>query len=284
MVLAWARPSVDLLPTLAERWRESVENVHLWAGGEGLFGIFIANQKSTKRLQGRLAGDAGSLPLHFLEVPCRQWAVPVYFDFEMAWVRATGLSGVSEECPRGLPEPPIGPDDSPQSLPSPAQCSALRGLLEAPQQEASPAGRRWRGFERGIEGRGQRHGWIEHRSLLDPRAVAETVTGFPSWCTLVGGSLLESKRPPELFRTLVAVARVSPFLFASDGKEVLFAALSRGPGVQSDSGRSPVLSTLQSCVRNITVMQWPLTTLRALVSHRYLPALGPVAAGEAKRG
>lgn len=274
VTFALARPPADEILSVAERWSGRADAVVLWVGSDGVFAVFLSTRSSRARFGASPSFDDRLSPVQVLEVESRQSTVPVYFDFEMAWVRATGLPGVSDRCPRALPEPPEGEDGRPAKLPSPSQRGAIQRLVDASAHEIGPIRPRPLDALRGIEQRSERLGWAAHRSLLDPRAVASSVRGFPMWLSFVNGRLLPGRTPADLFRALVAVARVSPFLYVSDGTTVLFAALSRGPGAAGSPGRGPVLPTVQTCLKEISVVQWPLQTTRVLVDHEYGPALG----------
>jgi hypothetical protein len=263
---AIARPHVDQARTLAERWKARPENVLLWASDSGLFGVFLSSSDAGSELEVALEEGAVGADLQRFEVPCGAEAVPVYFDFEMAWVRATGLSGVSEGCPRPLPSLRAqGPAAA--ILPTPAQRNGIRGWVTDASRDGNSA--RLSLFRPRLEELGLRFGWLAFRSILDPAAVAASSTGFPDWCAFIRGRLRPGTEPPDLFRGLVESAGVSPFLFVAEGERVLFASLSLGPGVRRSPERVPVLPVVQTYLRDISVEQWPLGTTRVLTDHEY---------------
>jgi hypothetical protein len=273
LTFALARPLADRLRGQAERWRARPENVLLWSSSEGLFGVFLSGPGTDPELARTLAADGEGAVLYPVAVPAREEAVPVYFDFELAWVRANGLPGASAGYPRPIPEAPVGEDGTGRSAPSPVQRAALRASLAAREEHEAPVRPVWPVLGGTLEERSLRSGWSAFRCLLDPVALATLMTGMPGWCAFVLGSLRPSARPVELFSALVGAAGVSPFLFATQERRVLFASLARGPGTPAEPGRAPVLPTLQAYLQDITVVNWPLGTTRVLADHRYSRAL-----------
>jgi len=127
LTFALARPLADRLRGQAERWRARPENVLLWSSSEGLFGVFLSGPGTDPELARTLAADGEGAVLYPVAVPAREEAVPVYFDFELAWVRANGLPGASAGYPRPIPEAPVGEDGPP-----PRRSSARRSAPRSP--------------------------------------------------------------------------------------------------------------------------------------------------------
>jgi hypothetical protein len=270
---ALARPHADSARALVEAWRARPENVLLWASDAGVFGAFFSRSGGETDLASELGGGAEASTVHLLESATTQQAIPVYFDFEMAWVRATGLTGVSRECPRPLAAPRLGADGPPSALPSPTQRTAIRAWVADLERTHGPRPSVFPLLRPRIEEQSLRLGWVEFRPILDPGAVAAAVTGFPAWCAFVHGRLQPRAEPSELFRALVGEAGVSPFLFATDGGGVLFAALSRGPGVRRPPERLAILPLVGTYLREISVEQWPLGATRPVTDHEYARCL-----------
>jgi hypothetical protein len=276
LVIALARPPLDRASSLVERWRSRAENVILWACDEGVLGVFLERTaRGSRRLLPSLEED-DDVATQTLEVDCRRETIPVYFDYELAWARATGLPGVSSGYPRTFPGLTASPRIAPIVIPSPPQVQGLRSLVSTPTGRTGPSPSRFSFLAGGLERRAERRGWIGFRSILDPIAVATSVSGFPEWCSFVRGTLLTPARPDQLFRGLVATAIVSPFLFATDGLHVLFGVLSTGPRTRRQVERLPVLPTLQSYMQDIVVEHWPLGSTRVLTDHQYGRAIGPL--------
>ena len=87
----------------------------------------------------------------------------------------------------------------------------------------------------------------------------------------VHGELSRERRPPELFRAIVEKCRLHPFLFVSDGTQVLLGAISQSPAPDATilRGRAPVLETLQGHLANIEIVREPVETLCVELDHRY---------------
>ena len=117
-----------------------------------------------------------------------------------------------------------------------------------------------------------RRGLGEFRSFLDPAACSQWASNFPEGVAFIHGSLLVGGEAPELFRALVEEGQVNPFLFATDGKTVLFGCLSR-KGAPSErlavSSRASLLGTVEKFLREIVVIRESLDSLTPLVDHRY---------------
>jgi hypothetical protein len=102
LTFALARPPMERAPKIVERWQTRADNVLLWATDEAVLGVFL-QRVTTGHRRPPILEEADVTSAQILEVDCSRDAIPVYFDFEMAWVRATGLPGVSSGYPRTLP-------------------------------------------------------------------------------------------------------------------------------------------------------------------------------------
>jgi len=276
VTIALVAAHADKAASLVGEWRARPENVLLWASDDSVLGVFLSRRGSGESLSGVLEAEGTSRESYVLEVDGRPEAIPSYFDFEAAWVRATGLSGLTG-YPRSLFGPSGGPGGSGPAELLPSHRRAVEELLRATSEPLGPAEERpitSRLFQRRAEERLVRLGWVSFRSFLDPAAVAGSVSGFPSWLAFVHGSLLPGAGPPELFRALVGECGVGPFLYVTDDRELLFATLSRGPGAPGEPGRAPVLPTVRTYLEDIDVVRWPLVSTRVVTDHAFGRLLG----------
>jgi hypothetical protein len=255
--------------------------VLLWASDESIFGVFLEPENDARSLVAGLAIDQSSRDHCLIRVAPDRDTIPAYFDYEAAWVRATGLPGVIG-YPRSIQQDWSVSGGNGAHRPTPSQRRTLVDLAATvPSSHGPPTPTPFgaRLTRRSAEEKYIRRGWGMFRSFLNPIEVARSVTGFPDWCAFVRGVLLPDARAREFFQALVAEAVVSPFLFATDGQQVLFATLSAGPGNRRKVERVPVLSVVRRYLRDIAVVRWPLGSTRVLVDHAYNSTLQPRAAG-----
>jgi hypothetical protein len=277
LVFGLSQPLSDRAAELVDRWRARPENVLLWASDESIFGVFLEPENNARSLVGGLAIDQSSRDYFVLRVAPTRGAVPVYFDYEAAWVRASGLPGVVG-YPRSIQRDSSTSGRKELRPPTPAQRRAVADLASATR--ARPGAPNPGAFgswltQRTTEEKYIRRGWGTFRSFLNPIEVARSVTGFPEWCAFVWGTLLPEARVQELFRALVEEAVVSPFVFAADEHRVLFATLSEGPGNRRKVERVPVLAVVRRYLRDIAVVRSPLGSTRVIVDHGYGPSFHP---------
>jgi hypothetical protein len=271
LTFALMEPHSERAGLLVQRWKARPENILLWTSGEAVFGVFISSKRGQNELAAYLTSDASTHDHYLLEVECLRNSIPVYFDFEAVWVRWAGLPRVTD-YPRSLQSSWSDPSGSAPTLPSTSQLKGVERLASTFMTEGETSMHPSvisRILGRKAEERYLGCGWVAFRSFLDPISVSRSVTGFPSWCVFVRGNLSPQVRPPDLFQALVGPAAVSPFLFVTDQKRVLFGALSMGPGVSQLEGRAPVLPAVQAYLRDISVSRWPLGTTRIITDHRY---------------
>lgn len=275
VVFALSQPHSDRAAGLVDRWRARPENVLLWASDESVFGVFFQSGNDPHAVVQGLAIEQSSRDHCMIQAACRRDTIPAYFDYEAAWVRATGLPGVIG-YPRSIQREWSIPEANGTRRPTPAQGKAVAELAYTdpfhPGQ--TPPGPFRAGFRRrSAEERCIRRGWATFRSFLNPIEVARSVTGFPGWCAFVWGDLVPEARILEFFQALVAEAVVSPFLFVTDRQKVLFATLSRGPGNRRNVERVPVLGIVRRYLRDISVVRWPFLSTRVITDHDYGPLL-----------
>jgi hypothetical protein len=252
------RPYMDHLADLRRDWAEDPSVAHLWSSPETLFRVSFS---------ARPPKAGGSFRQGFdLTVDARVPTVPVYFDFEGAWIRWTRQS-TTGNYPQPLPG--TGSRDRPSSsvVASERERSAAQWAVEN-RRRRPKLPLRVHGFgtlpryaRRAVES-----GRLEYR-------VFPVLARLPAFederiqrVALVHGQLKDGHRPEELFRALVGDLEVFPFLFVSDGRTVLMGALS-ADGVRDE--RRPVLETLQRHLSEIELTLEDIRTLSSVVAHRY---------------
>ena len=193
--------------------------------------------------------------------------LPVYFDFEGVWARLVGRPGVLE-YPHSLPSlADAGEDARPLN-------AAEAGRLAAFMKPAQPRGTGPSPFRASpfFLGRAQRRlletGLAERRTFLDPARVPPFRERGVERLAFVYGELNAGASPAALFRRLAAM-KVLPFLFATDGRRVLFATLSVAPPVGQSEGRPAILANLERYLHSIEILRERVAELVVVIDHRY---------------
>lgn len=271
-VLVAARPFVDRLAELTERWSATAGCVYLAAGPELLVGVTLeADLKAAQASAQRLADAAATSARQVVIADLHRPTVPVFFDYEGLWVHLAE-SGGTVAYPRGLGGTPL-PDDA-VSL-SAHQTWAVRQLLHRALDSAASGRAGHLVGPLGLPFSQQRlvaQGVIVHRVFLDPAPLPSYRGHAADQLVLISGGWRAGARPEVLFRTLTEECRVFPFLFAMDAERAMIGALGRSTpaGVRPDGeGRRPVLPTLQESLQGIEIAQVPASSVRTVVDHRY---------------
>lgn len=242
---------------------------NLWSFRNSLFGVFfLANDGELEKIQTGLAGSGDFHDSFYLLCDAAEPSIPVYFDFEMAWARITGLRGTTK-YPHGLP---IGHARATLAVSSSASTHRARELLTL----APNAGDAERGSEHVQVGRWNREikallrrGVLEFRTFLNPIAYSGWATNFPGEMALVRGQLRSGRMPPELFVALVSEGQVSPFLFAVSGRTVVFAALAKGDTKPHPMPGPSLLGTIEPFLEHVIVVRESFSGAATPVLHRY---------------
>jgi hypothetical protein len=274
VTFAIAQPFAEKHVEAVRAWRSLDSAVDVWSGQNALFAVFfLAGLQELDALRAQLDKPQLHQTLYFLNCDSRDASVPVFLDYEAAWVRITGLDGTLA-YPRALPSSSLADVDRPASVPR-ADREALRSLvLQTPEVGLESGSGGWmKGPAKGMrERRLLRQGMVEFRSFLDPVECSRWASNFPDAVVFVRGTLFGGTGPEALFRALVEECGVSPFLFATDGKAVLFCCLSdhrRDSREPPSSRRVPTLEVMQRFLRQIVVARELLDTLTPVVDHRY---------------
>lgn len=273
MTLAVARPAAGTMDDCAAWWTSLREAALIWRGAQSLFGIFFDGDSPTVTPIRRDLDSRGRYASTFLlEVDLSMPQVPVYFDFEAAWARVCNQHG-TQAYPRALPtRAPRGPLTSP-NVP-PRWRSMIQQIVRYPLAASAPGsaqGPFYRLGRRGVIRRALGTGWIDQRAFLDPTRMPCVGSWRLEQVAYLCGRLLPGVPPESLLVDLVDRLEVCPFLFASDGRQVLVGTLSPAPPrVEKDRGRRPSLRAgLRSSLDSVEVVREPVADLTAPTNHCY---------------
>ncbi len=259
--IALLRPYAEQFRTVARAWREDPATVFLWEGPAVLFAVSMPPERGAPEAAPPTAAAGRGF---VLSADLREATFPVYFDFEGAWSRLAEEPG-TYRYPRPL-APTAGGSEGASRL-----TARERGLLEEvvmrPLVPEAPGRGGW--FASRKVSRLFEDGAVEHRVFLDPAAVPAYRDRRAATVVFVHGAIRPGAAPERLFRSLVSASRVTPFLFATDGRQVLLAGLSPAPSGGPGGPRAPVLPVLEATLQAIEVDRVPVSDLVPSVNHRY---------------
>jgi hypothetical protein len=276
VTIAVVQPYAERVAACLRGWRAEPGLAHLWASEETILGVFFSSGSAEKNRLEQVCRELGSGRAGFvLSIDTRERVIPVYFDFEAAWSRIVRIAG-TVRYPRSLPRtvldygstasPALSVRDRERLVEVLGRSSMVRQF--GPFQAVSDALSTSLTVRRLIG-----KGWAEPRSFLDPLTITGAVSGLPERVAFTHGLLLSGATPQSLFRELVERARISPFLFATDGIQAFFAVLSKSGGIGSgghgENDRTQVSEVLRNHLQNIAAIREPLADLHAIVNHRY---------------
>jgi hypothetical protein len=274
VTFALAQPYAEMHPRATATWQSQQDGVDLWSFKDTLFGVFfLKGAQEARALRGRLGDPLVHRSIFFLDCDSRVATVPVFFDFGAVWAEITGLQDI-QSYPHPLPSY-AGTGGNPLTPVSNADRGALHSLMTRQLIVGDEfVSRAWmnRLAQGARERRLVRRRVAEFRTFLDPAACSRWVRNFPEGVAFVQGTLVEGGTAPELFHGLVEDCRVSPFLFATDGGDVLFGCLSKRVDDRErrpSSIRTPMSTMTKRFLSRIVVLREPLTGLSPLVDHRY---------------
>jgi hypothetical protein len=258
-----AHPFTERARDLSDLWAATPACVFVWESSERMFGVFLApSTAEAKRVVETALPDRLVHSHSALETDTRSGAVPVYFDFEAIWSKYAGLGG-TRSYPHSLPAELAdagGPRDPDLTA---GERAAMGRLLHRPFQGTSASTRGGLGLLDGArERRCLAAGWIEPRYFLDPVAVHRWAAGFPDAVAFVQGDLRPGSKPSELFREVVELCRIGPFLFATANGRVLLGTFARLKPSATTPPARPVLATLRRHLANIRVDRIPLGSIQ----------------------
>ena len=268
-LFALGRPFAESARAVLQRWSEEPSAVYLTGGVDLLFGAFLLKEGRSAALATRLEADPGLEQLKLWKVEAAPSSIPVYFDYEGVWSHWTGQRSL--RYPRPFPPGPRKPSGEP---PSPGLRETAREIVERPFRETpgseelhrfGPAGfpRSWR--------RLLARGYLEWRVFPDFSTIPPFQGGRLDRVALLHGTLRDDHTPADLFRDLVGLSRVFPFLYVIENQRVLLGALGRmgsgGGGAGED--RAPVLPTLERHLSGVGVAAVGREGLAIPRDHRY---------------
>ena len=102
VTFAIARPFVDRISSLSEKWESDPHNVLLWRWPDILFGAFISRSPQRDLLDEASPPGEGIKRTYAIMADVRKTQILSFFDFEGSWSRLMGLSG-SLSYPHSLP-------------------------------------------------------------------------------------------------------------------------------------------------------------------------------------
>jgi hypothetical protein len=271
LVLPFAESYIDLRQSL----QGHPGNVLLWStSSQGMFGAFFyrasGGEESPLEILERLGPHVHSFSVTSnLSLP----SVPIYFDFEGAWSRGTGLRR-SPNYPRPIPEYVdraaddfVGFGRKPSQVTERIVLSVIKDWSASGKKPGEAGLLRRRSAIRLLHS-----GSIAHRYFLDPTRLPPYNDWTIKQIVLLHGSLLSGKTAPELFHSLVEACGVFPFLFAVGGDQVMLGTVSprpehyASPPVQKSTS---VLSTVQRFLSRIAIHRTDVGNMENVVNHRY---------------
>ena len=277
VVFALGQPFIEQRSRLAKEWSESSDAVLVWSSAQSLFGVFFptTSDASTNPLSSLLSKEAFSRLLT-VRVALSDPGIPAYFDFEGAWSRVLGRPG-TETYPKPLPSGAA--DRVSRKPPSLEEIAAVTSAPVLPSETTPLGARAARRLARSSRYRHRLAPYITRRYFLDPTILP----GYRDWTlgsiVFVHGRLRPGVLPESAFRFLVAEGGVRPFLYVTDGRVVLFAALSPPPARPdrpSPDARPSVADGLRRSLEGIEVFREGVDHLVALTNHRYERLFPPV--------
>lgn len=276
VTIAVVRPYADRAAALAAAWAAAPTNVVTWLGSQVALGVFYHHDaREAERFDAELAASKMTSGGTTLATVTTEPELPVFFDYEGLWAHLAGLTGTLS-YPSGLGGGAA--EDDADGVAHRRRSWAALELVHRPFT-AEASGRA--GHLVGPLGlpfsqlKLLRTGAVGHRVFLDPSRVPPYQGRSADQVVLLVGDLRDGARPEQVFATLTKECRVFPFLYATHDRRLLLGALGRGAtssagaATPTESGRRPVLATLQEFLEGIEVVQEPSAAFQTVVDHRY---------------
>ena len=272
-VLGLVQPYVEAMPRVVDAWRRCPGMVCLWTSGETVFGLAFQPRPTSDREPPLPLVDSRSCRASYtLTVDLRERAIPVFFDFEGAWSRLAGLSR-SAQYPRALAAARRpGPTDGAEEDAATARSISLT-LAAAGGDGGASFGESFlaSALQRRRLRRCIANGWIARRAFLDATAVGDTIEGLAERVAFVHAQLRPGADGEAVLATLLNEARIAPFLYATDGRSILFAVLAAEAALPPTSNppRTSAFAVLQASTSEIVTIREPLRTLARVIDFRF---------------
>jgi len=272
-----SRPAAENARSVTETLASTPGTVEAWSGTQSVFAVVFheSDAASDAFLKQVNEGKLGN-PLAIVNVDTGQEQsstpqVPVYFDFEGAWVRYCSLPA-TRRYPCALPAPrgtSSGREDCQKTVPAPV-ASLLTRHFSRPSHLIGPASIP-RSQRRSLE-----QGKVEWRVYLGISSLVNLKyrgLGFQD-LVFVTGRPKDGTGLANLLPDLLAGCNIRPFLLAGDENSVLLATFgiglkSVGEAPSDVRPRKSVIDTIASHLKQIEIIREPLVSLRMNVAHRY---------------
>jgi predicted transcriptional regulator len=268
-----AHPYAECLRDVVNRWKVIDGNALLWRGGTSVLGVFCRSPlKPALKLSGELGETEIFSRLRALEIDTRVSAVPAYFDFQGAWSRVVGglnPVGYPHSLPDriGWPNPVREASQSELRLIETTTRSAIYASRGSEHVEPSQSGLRRDEVTRALDNR-----LVTLRAFLG----LGSLPGYRLWelrqIVFLTGHLRRPAQDWMILEELKRRAGLTPFLFVSDGVDVLLALLSPNPDAQDLAigiNAKSVVEALNEFFSSIHVTREPTSDFALLVDHRY---------------
>jgi hypothetical protein len=274
-IAALGVPYAESSSRQSELWETSPDNVLLWRGRDCLFGIFLGSPSRSDGKLGRSMAEPSFQReafsrLKVVSADLRRPQLPVYFDFSGVWNHITG-------SPSPIDYPRSFPHRGDLSFVPPASCrEQVRQLLAVPflpHDARNPGLELARRYSRSRKYRDRLTGTVSRRYFLDPSCFPSPQGGPPLETVLLCGKLLMGVESSTPFLYLKTYCHVNPFLYISDGANVMMGCLSARrnsagqPG--SEAREKWVSSGLAAYMEGLEVFRTPNEEWIARVNHRY---------------
>jgi hypothetical protein len=271
--IVFAHPYAEHFQDVVARWKQTDGNVVLWRGGTSVLGVFLRSSSASSLTPTFVLGDPERYSrVKSFQVDLCDSEIPVYFDFEGGWSRVA-KERPPVKYPRSFPDRErIGPTGKEAS---PAELRLMETVSDSSIHSNPPTSRNSRARSNaGREeiARALTAGLVSRRAFLR----LQSLPGYGAWnlrqIAFLTGRLRRSSESNVLLQTLNGHVGVTPFLFVSDGADVLSGFLSPSPGApeRGPPSRTPsLIGTLQAFLSEIHVTREPIEDLTAVVDHEY---------------
>jgi hypothetical protein len=262
-----SRPYIEEIQGLQERWSSHSSTVLLWRWPDAILSIFFVSPSLARNGDVKNVLEFGPEDLVLACTP-DGGGIPVYIDFEASWSRRTALPGTIS-YPQGLAPVTKGrPAVNGEGLTSSPSFANFLSRAITPSGLNLPV-RTGRFSISRSERRWLESGLVQVRTFLDPARIPLVGGRRDEGVAILEGELVNPASEVGLLRLMLAM-KVTPFLYASDGKRILAGTLYPAPFEElQDRPRIAVLRTLQQYLRGIRILREPFSGLTVVTNHRY---------------
>jgi hypothetical protein len=262
-----------IIQPYAERWPDALQalktpyTVLLWASPETIFSVEYS-RKIVPYPSNSIKSQFGRQDL-MLSLEASPKTIPVYFDFEGVWSRwAMGENPIA--YPRTFHDWPTRTQLG-RGTRQTARRAAILDLVSRPLEHGIfppirltfSRHRLPRPLQRLIE-----DGTVSRRLIPDFGELPSINGNHITQVLFVTGLLLEGQSSGALLNGLMEYARVTPFLYASDGVRVILASLSQSRST-ARIGRTSPMVVVTKHLREVTVIRERVATILPALDHLY---------------